>query len=67
MNKRNFKKGGIALTVLIIIAIGIVTISRANSLHSYELPNNLVGTWVGETTPIVNWVNAKSIPITIPR
>ena len=65
MNKRKFKKVGGVIIALTIIIIGLTTISRANSILLLDVPDNLVGTWVGETNPIVLWVNAKSIPVKI--
>jgi hypothetical protein len=63
MNKRNFKKVGVTLTALVFTVIGLTICSRASSVPSPE--KNLIGTWVGETIPIVLWVNSKSIPVTI--
>jgi hypothetical protein len=52
----------LVITVFILL-IGLTSASYANSAQSPD--ETLVGTWVGETKPIVLWVNAKSIPVKI--
>jgi hypothetical protein len=68
MKTKQFKKIGVAFVsfvALIIIAIGLTSISHASSIQSPDETNHLVGTWVGKMRPHVIWVEAKSIPVTI--